>query len=95
MHHYTKSNNVEALSIYNQQFRNKQQQEQQGTRKHLLGLLSSFTREEEEVREQEVEDLCCYDRMKKLICKGGEKEEAQLQKDLISSIVIEQKINQL
>lgn len=99
MHHYTKSSNVEALSIYNQQFRSKKQQEQEGTRKHLLGLLSSFTREEEEVREQEVEDLCCYDRMKKLICKGAENEEgkqgAQLQKDLISSIVIEQKINQL
>ena len=37
--------------------------------------------------------------MKKLICKGGENEDGrqgtQMQKDLISSIVIEQKINQL
>lgn len=42
MHHYTKSNNVEALSIYNQQYHNKDDKEK--SRKHLLGLLSSFTR---------------------------------------------------
>lgn len=95
MHQYTKSSNVEALSIYNQLHQNKfAREDQKNNRKHLLGLLSSFTREEEEVRSEEVEELCCYDRMKKLIYKG-ETEPSQQQKDLISTIVIEQKINQL
>lgn len=69
MHHYTKSSNVEALSIYNQQYQSKLNRTD-NSRKHLLGLLSSFTREEQEVRSEEVEDLCCYDRMKKLINRG-------------------------
>lgn len=47
-HHYTKSSNVEALSIYNQQYQSKLNKD--SSRKHLLGLLSSFTREEQEVR---------------------------------------------
>jgi hypothetical protein len=64
MHHYTKSDNVQTLSIYNQ---NAREQQHPHERKHLLALLSSFTREEEEVRREKVEELCCFDRMKKLI----------------------------
>jgi len=46
-HSYTKSQNVEALSIYNQQYRHKKNGSptaEESSRKHLLGLLSSFTR---------------------------------------------------
>ena len=43
MHQYTKSENVEALSIFNQNI--KEKAGEKPNRKHLLGLLSSFTRE--------------------------------------------------
>lgn len=63
----TKRPNIEALSIYNQIHHKKPTQDKDNNRKHLLGLLSSFTREQEEIRSEEVDDLCCFDRMKKLI----------------------------
>lgn len=97
MHHQTHSNSIDNLSVYHQQARAKaaNPNRDDGSRKHLLGLLSSFTREQEEVRSEEVEELCCYDRMKKLICRSDGDTTVQQQKDLISAIVIEQKINQL
>jgi len=41
---YTKSPNVEALSIYHQQHQQKKEDPNDNNRKHLLGLLASFTR---------------------------------------------------
>lgn len=48
---YTKSSHVEALSIHHQQ----SQQKRGDSRKHILALLSSFTREEAEVQREETE----------------------------------------
>ena len=45
---YTKSQAVESLSLLNE--RRREKAGEQGDRRHILGLLSSFTREEEEVR---------------------------------------------
>ena len=50
MHHrnYTQVSHVEALSIYNHQSHLKKGEKP--PRKHLLGLLSSFTKEDADVR---------------------------------------------
>lgn len=56
--------------------------------------MSSFTRDDIEVKREEVDQLCCFDRMKKLIM-GKDGEEEQGRKDQISAIAIEQKINKL
>lgn len=52
MHQYTKSDHVGALSIYHQQSLEKKGEKL--NRKHILALLSSFTREEAEVKREEI-----------------------------------------
>ena len=96
MHHraYTRSSNVEALSINSHKQREKNQKGDATSRKHLLGLLASFTREDADVKGEETEELCCFDRMKKLIARREGTSEA-FEKDQISSILVEQKINQM
>ena len=56
--------------------------------------MSSFTREDAEVRSEEVEELCCFDRMKKLIAKR-EVPDHVVEKDQMSSAIIEQKISRM
>ena len=57
-------------------------------------MLAGFTREDADVKGEEAEELCCFDRMKKLIAKREVSAEGST-KDQISSIIIEQKINQM
>ena len=92
---YTRSSNVEALSIRNHQQREKAHKADATSRKHLLGLLASFTRgEDTDIKGEETEELCCFDRMKKLIARREGSPEA-FEKDQVSSVLVEQKINQM
>lgn len=59
--------------------------------------MSEYIQDEEEIKLQEVDELCCYDRMKKLLIKNDDTKEERKEQEatLFKAMQIEAKMNQL
>ncbi len=38
---------------------------------HLLGFMSEYMQDEQKIKVEQIDQLCCYDRMKKLLIKNN------------------------
>ncbi len=50
---------------------------------HLLGFMSEYIQESSEMKVQEVDELCCYDRMKKLLMRGDDSREERKEQEVV------------
>ena len=59
--------------------------------------MSEYIQDEEEIKLQEVDELCCYDRMKKLLIKNDDTKEERKEQEatLFKAMQIEAKMNLL